>query len=126
MENMYEKALRSKLRFSYRGQCTVEDLWDLKVEALDKIYAGLRAEEKELTEDTLLGASNSSEREEIVLGIAIVKHIVETKMAEKEAREAAAQRREKKQQIMSIIAKKQDEQLEGKSLDELQAMVNSL
>lgn len=125
MDSMFEYATRTKLRFDYRGAASVEDLWDMNVKTLDGIYKKLKAQEKELSEDSLLEES-STENKKLTLEIAIVKYIAETKLAEKKQREEAADKREKKQQIMNIIARKQDEQLEGKSIDELQKMVDEL
>ena len=48
------------------------------------------------------------------------------RLAENEAAKAAADRRETKNRIMELIAKKQDESLQSKSLEELQAMVAAL
>lgn len=125
MEKMFERAVRGKLRFDYRGQCTVEDLWDLNVQALDSIYKKLKSREKAMNEDSLL-ETRSAEDTEIALSIDIVKHIVETKLAEKKSREEAADRKAKKEQIMTLIANKQNEQLAGKSIEELQQMVADL
>lgn len=55
-----------------------------------------------------------------------VKHIIGVRMAENEAAKAAADRRETKNRIMGLIAQKQDEQLQSKSLEELQAMIAAL
>ena len=48
------------------------------------------------------------------------------RLAENEAAKAAADRRETKNRIMELIAKKQYESLQSKSLEELQAMVAAL
>jgi hypothetical protein len=55
-----------------------------------------------------------------------VKHIIHVRQAENEADRVAADKREKKQRLMEIIARKQDQDLEGRSLEELQEMVTSL
>ena len=39
--NIFEVATRNKYRFPYRGQISVEDMWDLPVTELDKIFKTL-------------------------------------------------------------------------------------
>lgn len=63
---------------------------------------------------------------ELGVQIAIVKHIVFVKLAEKEAAEKASARKAQKQKIMSIIAAKQDEVLQNSSVDDLQKMLDEL
>ena len=58
--------------------------------------------------------------------IAIVKHIVSVKLAEKEAAEKASAKKAQKQKIMSIIATKQDEALQNSSIDDLKKMLDEL
>lgn len=48
------------------------------------------------------------------------------RVAERDKEAEAQKKREEKQKILSIIARKQDEALEGKSLEELTQMVNAL
>jgi len=125
MEQIYEKAAREKLRFEYKGLVTVEDLWDLGVIELDEIYKVLNAQKKQATEDSLL-ETKTTEDTVLTVKIDIIKHIVETKQEELNVRKQAAEKKEKKEKIMSIIARKQDSELEEKSSDELQEMLNSL
>lgn len=122
---IYEKAVREKLRFDYKGIVSVEDLWDLDVTELDGIYKVLNAEKKQITEDSLL-ETKTAENTVLDAKIAIIKHIVETKQEEKNVRKLAAEKKEKKERIMEIIARKQDSELEDKSSDELQEMLDSL
>jgi hypothetical protein len=124
-EKMFELASRSKLRFSYLGLISTEDLWDLKPEALDEIYRQTNAELKEMSEDSLLEKKQTGAGV-LELQVAIVKHVFEVKIAEAEAKKNAQERKAKKERILEIIAKKQDEDLEGKSLDELKALAVSM
>lgn len=125
MENIFEKATREKLRFPYRGNATVEDLWDLNPEALDKIYGKLRAQQRTVETDSLRGCDAKGDVI-LALQIAVVTKVFQVKQAEREAREAAATRKAEKQKILEIIARKQDQALEGKSLEELTKMVDAL
>jgi len=123
---MFEQAIRIKLRFNFdRGRCSIEDLWDLSVEELDSIYKRLNLEMKEQKEESLLKKKSVAD-EILELKINIVKHIVTIKFNEQKTRENETLRTERKQKLLSIIAEKQDEELKGKSIDELNELVNSL
>lgn len=124
-EEIFIKASREKMRFPYKGLTTVEDLWDLPVTELDKIYKSLNAKAKQAQEESLLEVK-SSEDEELTAQIEIIKYIVSVKLEEKKAAEMAKERKEQKQKIMSILASKQDEALQGKSIEELEKMLDEL
>lgn len=123
-EEMFIKASREKMRFSYKGVLTVEDLWDLPVTELDKIYKNLNAKAKESAEESLL--SESTEDETLNTQIEIIKYIVSVKLDERDKAKKAKERKEQKEKIMSIIASKQDEALQGKSIDELTKLLDEL
>lgn len=130
--NIFEQALRTKLRFSTpRGLVTTEDLWDLPLSSaagkpnLDDVARDLYKQLKDENEVSFVqpaAEKNSSAK----LGFEVVKHIISVKLAEREANRLAADKAAQKQKIMAIIAQKQDEALTGKSLEELTAMVDGL
>ena len=113
------------MRFPYKGQATVEDLWDLPVTELDKIFKILNAEAKKAKEESLL-ETKSEESEKLAVRIGIIKYIVSVKLEEKKEAELAKERKEQKQKIMEILASKQDEELKGKSVEELEKMLEEL
>lgn len=123
--NIFEYATRNKVRFSYKGMISVEDLWDLGVTELDKIYKALNSQVKQSQEESLL-ATKSEGDEVLDIQIEIVKYIVYVKLAEKEALAKAADKKAQKQKIMAIIAKKQDESLENASVEDLEKMLAEL
>lgn len=123
--NIFEYATRNKVRFSYKGLISVEDLWDLSVTELDNIYKELNKRVKQSQEESLLAVKTEVD-EKLEAMIAIVKHIVTVKLAEQDAREKAAAKKEQKQKIMAIMAKKQDESLENASMEDLQKMLDAL
>lgn len=125
VENIFEYATRNKVRFSFRGMISVEDLWDLSLTNLDSIYKELNKQSKQSEEESLLNIK-TQEDELLNVQIEIVKHIVSVKLAEKEAREKASAKKAQKQKIMSIIAAKQDEELQNSSIDDLQKMLDEL
>ena len=90
--NIFEVATRGKYRFPYKGQITVEDLWDLSVTQLDSIFKTLNAQYKQSKEESLL-ETKSKEDEVLDTQIAIVKHIVAVKQQEAANRLAEKERR---------------------------------
>ena len=122
---MFEKAVRLKLRFNHKGLCTVEDLWDIPLESLDRIFKELNTKLKTQKEESLL--ENRSKEDEILdLKISIVKHIVEVRLSEQKARTDLAAKSAKKQKLLGIIAEKQDTELRDLSVDELTKLVDDL
>ena len=130
--NIFEQALRTKLRFSTpRGLVTTEDLWDLPLSSaagkpnLDDVARDLYKllkDEEEVSFVQPATEKNTSAK----LGFEVVKHVISVKLAEREVNRLAADKAAQKQKIMAIIAQKQDEALTGKSLEELTAMVDGL
>ncbi len=122
MADLFKIAAKKKYRFNYRGVISVEDLWDLDVEALDSIYKNLKKQQKTSQEESLL-ETVSKEDKEINNKIEIIKIIVNDKLAAKERAIKAAEKRTQNQRILEIMADKKDAALKEKSIEELQAML---
>jgi hypothetical protein len=129
---MFEKAARLKLRFSTpSGELSAEDLWDVPLTAragktnLDDLA---RALHQQIEQAPTVSFVKKSEPVSAIpqLKFDIVLHIIKMKMTEDEAAAKAKDTRERKQQIMAIIAQKQTEQLANSSIEELQALINAL
>lgn len=125
VENIFEYTTRNKVSFPYKGNVWVEDLWDLSVTELDKVFKTLNSQRKQSQEESLLN-TKSKEDEIVDVQIAIVKHIVAVKLAEKEAKEKAAENKAKKQKIMAIMAARNEKALENASDEDLQKMLSEL
>ena len=123
MSDLFKIASKKKYRFVYKGVVTVEDLWDLSVEELDKIYKSLKSKQKAEAEESLL-ATTSKEDKELNNKIEIVKIIVADKLEARERATKSAEKRAKNQRILEIMADKADAELKAKSLDELRAMLD--
>lgn len=123
--NIFEYAVRNKVRFPFKGMISVEDLWDLSLTNLDSIYKTLNKEIKQSEEESLLTTKTDVDTE-LEVQIAIVKYIVSVKLEEQEAREKAAAKKAQKQKIMSIIATKEDEALQNTSVEDLRKMLDEL
>lgn len=125
MENMFEFATRTKMRFPFKGQISVEDLWDLRVEDLDTVFKSLNKQIKQTKEESLL-ATKTTEDTILDTQIAIVKYIFDVKVQETNERLLEKERKEKRQKIMSILATKQEQELQNKSEEELQKMLDEI
>lgn len=130
---MFEQATRLKMRFeSPQGRLSVEDLWDLPLTStranqanLNNIAKGISRQLKDESEEDFVNPKSKA-NETMQLALEIVKHVISTKQAEAEASRLLNERKDKKAKLLELIAKKQDQALEGKPLEELQAMVASL
>ena len=122
---MFEKAVRMKLRFNYKGLLSVEDLWDLSVSSLDQIFKSLNAQLKAQKEESLLDVK-TEEEDGLALKVQIIKYIVKTKLDEADARETKALKAEKKQKLLKVISEKKEKVLYDMPVDELEKLVNDL
>ena len=122
--NIFEYAVRNKLRFPYKGTISTEDLWDLPVTELDKIFKVLNKKNKTNEEESLL--STSSVDMDTLVSIDIIKYIVNYKLKKKEENERAKKRSEDRQLIMDIVEKKRKQSLEDKTEEELLKMLKNM
>ena len=123
---MFDKATRLKLRFeSSKGLLSVEQVWDLSLTALNEMAKSLSRQVKAATsdEEDFIG-KNTTVDTKLQLAFDVVKHIIGVKLKERDDSANAAEKKAKNQVIMELIAKKQNEELAGKSLEELQAMLD--
>lgn len=124
MEKMFEFAAKNKIRFSYRGLMTTEDLFDLNLRDLDYIYKCLMEEKKASETESLI--EKKTENTVLECKIELVKYVFNQKVEEKKVAEAKAEIAARKQKILEILEKKQDAELEGKSADELKKLLEDL
>lgn len=130
MSNLFEIATRKQYRFNSQvGALSVEDLWNLPLTSTRSASLDAVAKElhSQLKEETISFVTPSvSDNTVVQQKFDIVKYIIDVKVAERDAAKLASDNAAKKQKILSLIAQKQDEQLSGSSLEELQALANSL
>ncbi len=130
---MFEKATRLKLRFSSpQGLLSVEDLWDLpltskrtNVANLDDIARGIN-HELEQTNVSFVPSKNQAGNSLTKLKLDLVVHIINTKVAETEAQEKVVENKQKKEQILALIAQKENEALAATDIEDLRKLGASL
>ena len=127
---MYKIASRKKLRIqTNRGMLSVEQLWDLSKEEIGELAKSIRKrinDQKGVTGDSELDfLKPSAQTEETIdeLTFRILKDIYTTKQAEEDKAHRRAAARENNRKILELIAKKQDQELESKSIEELEKML---
>ncbi len=124
----FEKASRLKLRFETAkgGSLSTEDLWDLSLNMLDTIAVTVAKKLKEADSTVSYLAPLKSTNEELQLKFDLAKYILDVRVSERDLARSASEKSAKKQQLLEVLSRKQNAELEGKSVDELTAMINSL
>ena len=120
--DIFAVATRKKYRFPFNGQISVEDLWDLSLAQLDRVYKALKKDQKTSTEESLM-TTRTSEDTTLDNKLDIVKFIFETKQGEKLAAERKVEEDAKKNRIREIIADKRDEELKSMSIEQLEKLL---
>ena len=127
--SIFEKASRLGLRFeSPKGQLGVEDLWNLPLTSrnsanLDDIAKYLN---KKVNTDEVSFVKESTADEVTKLKFDLVKHIIEVRLKENSEKVKAQETAERRAKILSQIAKLEDQELAGKSKEELLKELQSL
>lgn len=129
---IYKKASKKKLRFATnRGPLSVEQLWDLSKEEIKQLVIKAREDAKksagEISDEELsfLDAPAKAKATDDELRFAILKDIYLSKKNAEEKAQKKAAARENNKKILELIARKQDEALEKKSIKDLEKMLES-
>lgn len=133
--NIFEQASRAKLRFvTGVGSVSVEDLWDLPLTSktgkanLDDIAKGLykvlKNSDDEVSFVSRPAVSSTSALDQ--LRFDIVKHVISVRLAENEAASKSRANAEKRQQILSVLAERENDALKNASVEDLNKMLGEL
>ncbi len=128
MMNTWLECLRRKIRFNYNGsqQISAEDLFDLNAVDLQSIYRMYAKEYEELTKYQLDESIEKLEATDAMIKRDIVREVYTVKLAEQMAIQDAQAKEETRQEILSIMADKQKDELKNLSMEELQERLDSL
>jgi len=122
---MYKKAIRLDLRFqTNKGSLTPQQLYQLEqndlsnaIKAVKKVLKTTNDDELSFLEDTkVVDVENQ-------LRFDILKDVYLTKKKEAEELRSAANNKAHNQKILSLIAEKQEGELKGKTIEELEGML---
>lgn len=124
--NLFELATRKKYRFqTSKGFLSVEELWDLSLTSLDAIARAINKELKATAEESFISTNPTGSRE-LAYKLELLKHIIGVKMDEQAAAKTRAERRAQLDALKEALARKKDEELGGKSSEELSKMIAQL
>ena len=127
--NIFEEGTRRNLGFStIRGTIGISDLWQLPLQNgainLDAIAIEL---DSELKKETVSFVNTATVENHIKqLKFDIVKHIIDVKITEADEQTRLVAKQAKREQILALIADKQNTELSQKSIDELTAELAAL
>lgn len=123
--SIFKKATRQRTRFNtQRGQLTVEDLWQLSLEELNSIAMRVNKDLKDESEESFISEVTPASTE-LKLKLEILKSIIDTRLAEREASQNRIKTEQRKARIREMLAKKDDEALGELSREELEAELNA-
>ena len=127
---MYKKASQQKLRIATnRGMLSVEQLWDLPKEEIGQLAVALRKRIKDArgingdSELDFLQPAEHAEETTDELTFRILNDIYQTLQADEDSARRLAAKRQRNRKLLEVIARKQDQELEGKSIEELEKML---
>ena len=129
---IFKKASKKKLRFNTnRGVLSVEQLWDLSKDEIRQLVIKAREAAKKSSgevndsELSFLDSPAKTKATDDELRCEILKDIYLTKKAAEEKAQKRAEIKENNKKILDLIARKQDEALEKKSISQLEKMLES-
>jgi len=124
--NTFLIASKKKLRFiTNKGQLSVEDLWDLNLEALDTIAVQLDEKVQQSGKKSFIGKLDKASADD-KLRFEVVKTIIETKMEEAEKAKTRASRRADREFLQRLLDQKKVQELEGLDIGEIQKRLDEL
>lgn len=127
---IFKKASKKKLRFNTnRGVLSVEQLWDLPKDEIRQLVIKAREAVKKSSgevndsELSFLDAPVKTKATDDELRFEILKDIYITKKSAEEKAQKKAESMANNKKILELIARKQDEALEKKSIKDLEKML---
>lgn len=128
----FKTATRLKLRFqTEQGTVSVERLWDMSGQTICELLNKAQAEVDDLGGTSATYTWDDTKKENKALELAtlrrdILKEILETKKSERDEQKNEAAVNAEIQELNELIKRKQNEERESKSLDELIKMRDEL
>lgn len=121
---IFEKATRLKLRFQINGEITTEQLWNVKESTLIAYEEELQEQVEKFGKTSRRKSSyKTKEQEGVELKLAIVSHVLDTVIKEREDLQDQANIKAHNQEILALIAEQEKQDLKKLSKEELKALL---
>lgn len=124
--SIFLEATKQHLRFNLgNGEVTTEDLWSYSLERLDNAYSVLHRD-MEASKQTSLLKPKTDTSKLLELKLSVIKEVVETKLADKQAKETKALRANQARIIRKKLANKKEASLDALSIEDLEKQLAEL
>lgn len=121
--SIFEIAARKAFRYeSNKGLVTTEDLFHLPLSELDKIAKAVNRDIKASEEESFVSPRTLNDQM-VQIKLDILKFVIADRQAMIAAQEDAKADRVRKEKIREILSRKKENELEGKSVEELEALL---
>lgn len=130
--NIFEYASKTKLRFvTPRGDVTVEQLWDMPLQArdlfdLDTVAKGVSKALKGFDEESFVKAKPTALLRRFEVSLEVVKHIIAYKLEQADQQVKRAARNEKRELLIAALADKEGEAIKGLTAEQIKAQLREL
>jgi hypothetical protein len=130
--NIFEQAVRQQLRFDFKGQSSIEQLYAMR--KTQSLKDELISYEEDLQKQSESFGKNSRRasiektkaQKDVELRLSIISSLLdEIEQNEKDAAEKA-DKQAKRQELLALKAQKQSEQMNSLSLEEIEAQLKAL
>ncbi len=124
--SIFEKASKAKLRFATnKGLLTTEDLWDLSLESLDTIAIATDKALETSGKKSFIGKKDTTNTI-TKLQMEILEHIIEVKIAEKDARATRAAKQAQISKLKEALMEDENKELLSMSKEDKLKMLADL
>lgn len=130
--NLFEKALRNKLRFmSVRGELTTEQLWDVPLTSrngfdLDTLARDVSRQLKEATDESFVAVKTNPAKATLEHKLEVLKAVIAEKIEQAEKVKHSKAKAVERQRLMEILHQKKDQALAELSPEEIQKRLDDL
>lgn len=119
--NCIEKGTKLKLRFPIKGQCSIEDLWDIDLPLLDEFAMSLETDLEKKQKSYIVKKTVKNPTNKLMFDITV--RIIDIRIAEIQKNEQSQENKLLREQAARILANREDSAMEELSDKELKKII---